>query len=164
MEQWSQSSGSNVIPRRARPGLAGLRPHMGLGFSFYGLRARRRHLVVLGIVVEQEGLPTDSSTQQCLNSTTRRRKWDSPRGVVGCRSRSCFSHLVVLGIVVEQERLSLVVPPSQHLRANTGEKTGLLIRKHEHFTPSRKMRRDVRAVTARNHPEGRFYPMERLGL
>ena len=25
--QWSQSSGSNVIPRRARPGLAGLRPH-----------------------------------------------------------------------------------------------------------------------------------------
>jgi len=26
-EQWSQSSGSNVIPRRARPGLAGLRPH-----------------------------------------------------------------------------------------------------------------------------------------
>ena len=27
MEQWSQSSGSNVIPRRARPGLAGLRPH-----------------------------------------------------------------------------------------------------------------------------------------
>jgi len=27
MEQWSQSSGSNVIERRARPGLAGLRPH-----------------------------------------------------------------------------------------------------------------------------------------
>jgi len=26
IEQWSQSSGSNVIPRRARPGLAGLRP------------------------------------------------------------------------------------------------------------------------------------------
>ena len=25
--QWSQGSGSNVIPRRARPGLAGLRPH-----------------------------------------------------------------------------------------------------------------------------------------
>ena len=29
IEQWSQSSGSNVIPRRARPGLAGPRPHMG---------------------------------------------------------------------------------------------------------------------------------------
>ena len=28
VEQWSQSSGSNVIPRRARPGLAGLRPHI----------------------------------------------------------------------------------------------------------------------------------------
>ena len=28
IEQWSQSSGSNVIPRRARPGLAGLRPHI----------------------------------------------------------------------------------------------------------------------------------------
>ena len=27
IEQWSQSSGSNVIPRRAGPGLAGLRPH-----------------------------------------------------------------------------------------------------------------------------------------
>jgi len=27
IEQWNQSSGSNVIPRRARPGLAGLRPH-----------------------------------------------------------------------------------------------------------------------------------------
>ena len=27
IEQWSQISGSNVIPRRARPGLAGLRPH-----------------------------------------------------------------------------------------------------------------------------------------
>ena len=27
VEQWSQSSGSNVILRRARPGLAGLRPH-----------------------------------------------------------------------------------------------------------------------------------------
>ena len=27
IEQWSQSSGSNVIPRRARPDLAGLRPH-----------------------------------------------------------------------------------------------------------------------------------------
>jgi len=27
IEQWSQSSGSNVIPRRARPGLAGIRPH-----------------------------------------------------------------------------------------------------------------------------------------
>jgi len=26
-EQWSQSSGSNVISGRARPGLAGLRPH-----------------------------------------------------------------------------------------------------------------------------------------
>jgi hypothetical protein len=25
-EQWSQSSGPNVVPRRARPGLAGLRP------------------------------------------------------------------------------------------------------------------------------------------
>ena len=29
IEQWSQSSGSNVIPRRARPGSAGLRPHNG---------------------------------------------------------------------------------------------------------------------------------------
>ena len=26
--------------------------------------------------------------------------------------------------------------------------------------PARKMRRDVRALTARNHPEGRFYPMQ----
>ena len=27
IEQWSQSSGSNIIPKRARPGLAGPRPH-----------------------------------------------------------------------------------------------------------------------------------------
>ena len=30
VEQWSQSSGSNVIPRWARPGLPGLRPHTSL--------------------------------------------------------------------------------------------------------------------------------------
>ena len=28
IEQWNQSSGSKVIPRRARPGLAGLSPHI----------------------------------------------------------------------------------------------------------------------------------------
>jgi len=33
IEQWGQSSGSNDIPRRARPGLAGLRPHRGGGLS-----------------------------------------------------------------------------------------------------------------------------------
>ena len=31
IEQWSQSRGFNVIPRRARPGLDGLRPHTGGG-------------------------------------------------------------------------------------------------------------------------------------
>ena len=30
VEQWSQSSDSNVIPRRARAGLAGLRPHISV--------------------------------------------------------------------------------------------------------------------------------------
>jgi len=39
-----------------------------------------------------------------------------------------------------------------------GEGAGLLIRNHDHFTPAREMRRDVRALTARNHPKGRFYP------
>ena len=29
-------------------------------------------------------------------------------------------------------------------------KAGLLIRKHDHYTPARKMRRDVRALTATN--------------
>ena len=29
IEQWIQSSGYNVIPRQARPGLAGLGPHRG---------------------------------------------------------------------------------------------------------------------------------------
>ena len=33
IEQWSQSSGSNVIPMRARPGLAGLRPHKNVHLS-----------------------------------------------------------------------------------------------------------------------------------
>jgi len=45
-----------------------------------------------------------------------------------------------------------------------GGKAGLVIRKHDHFTPARKMRRDVRALTARNHSEGRVYPMERHAL
>ena len=39
-----------------------------------------------------------------------------------------------------------------------GGKAGSFILKHDHFTPARKMRRDVRALTTRNHPEGRFYP------
>jgi hypothetical protein len=33
IEQWGQSSGANVIPRRARSGLAGLRPHTVSSFS-----------------------------------------------------------------------------------------------------------------------------------
>jgi len=43
----------------------------------------------------------------------------------------------------------------------TGGESSLLIRKHDHYTLARKMRRDVRA-TARNHPEGRLYHMELL--
>ena len=31
VEQWSNSGGSNVIPRQARPSLAVLRAHMGVG-------------------------------------------------------------------------------------------------------------------------------------
>jgi len=34
------------------------------------------------------------------------------------------------------------------------EKAGSVIRKHDHLMPSREMRRDVRAPTARNHPFG----------
>jgi len=45
-----------------------------------------------------------------------------------------------------------------------GGKARLLIRKYDHFTPAREMRRDVRALTARNHPEGRYYPMQRHAL
>jgi len=45
-----------------------------------------------------------------------------------------------------------------------GGGSGLLIRKHDHFTRARKMRRDVRALTARHYPEGRFYPMRRHAL
>ena len=37
-----------------------------------------------------------------------------------------------------------------------GVKAGSLVRKHDHYTPARKMRRDVRALRARNHPEGQF--------
>jgi len=42
-------------------------------------------------------------------------------------------------------------------------KAGLLIRKHDHYTPARKTRRDVRVNSPYNcsHPEGRFYPMGR---
>jgi len=38
-----------------------------------------------------------------------------------------------------------------------GGKAGSLIRKHDHSKPARKMRRDVRALTARNHPEGGYW-------
>ena len=46
----------------------------------------------------------------------------------------------------------------------TGGKSGLLICKHDRLTRARKMRRDVRALTARNHPEGRFGSMSRHAL
>jgi hypothetical protein len=37
-------------------------------------------------------------------------------------------------------------------------------RRDNHFTPAREMRRDVRALTVRNHPEGRYYPLKRHAL
>jgi len=38
-----------------------------------------------------------------------------------------------------------------------GEKAGLLIRKHDHHTPLREIRRGIRALTAHNRPEGRYF-------
>ena len=35
-----------------------------------------------------------------------------------------------------------------------GGEACLLIRKHDHYTPARKTRRDVRALTSRNRPKG----------
>ena len=46
------------------------------------------------------------------------------------------------------------VPRAQRETFEEGGEACLLIRKHDHYTPARKMRRDVRALTARNHPEG----------
>jgi len=43
-----------------------------------------------------------------------------------------------------------------------GGKAGSLIRKHVPYTPARRMRRDVRALTSRNHPDWRCYPMRRV--
>ena len=37
-----------------------------------------------------------------------------------------------------------------------GGKAGSSIRKHDHYTPTRQTRRDVRATKARDHPGGRF--------
>ena len=45
-----------------------------------------------------------------------------------------------------------------------GGGVGSSIRKHDHYTPARKIRRDVRDLTARNHPKERFNPMERHAL
>ena len=39
---------------------------------------------------------------------------------------------------------------------STGGKAGLSIRKHDHFTPAREMRRDIKALAARERPEGRY--------
>jgi len=44
IEQWCQSNGSNVIPRLAGPGLAGLRPHWGSRGAM-----PRRHLCMMSI-------------------------------------------------------------------------------------------------------------------
>ena len=46
----------------------------------------------------------------------------------------------------------------------TGGKAGSLICKHDHLTPARKMRRDVRALKVRDHHERRFYPTGRHAL
>jgi len=55
IEQWSQSSGSNVISRRARPRLAGLRPHKEKTFGVYlddvPVHALRAVVVILENVV-----------------------------------------------------------------------------------------------------------------
>ena len=58
IEQWSHASGSNVIPRRACPGLAGLWPHTTLeqgacraeeAFERPGEAARQREGSVTGV-------------------------------------------------------------------------------------------------------------------
>ena len=64
------------------------------------------------------------------------------------------------------EHLLLSRYPSQRGEGWRGEQlirrgAGLVIRKHDHCTPARKMRPDGRALTARSHPEGRFNPMKR---
>jgi len=40
------------------------------------------------------------------------------------------------------------------VRLTSWGKVGSLIRKHDNFTPARKMRRNVRGLTALDHPEG----------
>ena len=52
-------------------------------------------------------------------------------------------------------------PKSASTRPIMGGKAGLLIRKHDHFTPTREIRRHVRAL-ARNRPGGRYCPLARL--
>ena len=47
-------------------------------------------------------------------------------------------------------------PPPLSLSPSRGGKPGLLIGKYDHFTPARKMRRDVR-LTASQHPEVRLF-------
>ena len=51
--------------------------------------------------------------------------------------------------------LSAVPAHNGHLRG----KTVFLIHNHDHLTPAREVRRDVRALKARNNPEGQYYPM-----
>ena len=63
--------------------------------------------------------------------------------VLGSGFRVLGSGFRVLGLGFRVQRVGLRVE-------------GALIRKRGHFTPARKMRRDVRALTARNHPEGRW--------
>ena len=61
----------------------------------------------------------------------------------------CALHLHVELIGVAERRFL-----SQRLWQ--GKNAGLLSRKHDHFTPARRMRRDVRALTARTQGLDRF--------
>ena len=58
-EKWSQSSGCNIIPRRARPGLAGLRPHTTLRTmtARYHLSYDNRRRIPFVYEIHQRGLP-----------------------------------------------------------------------------------------------------------
>ena len=84
---------------------------------------------------------------------------------VGCVLRNsgvCAPELD--GFVVGWDR---VLPPRDHadmpvLAPARGEKAGFLIRKHNHFTPTREIRRGTRALTARD-PTGARRRCEYLG-
>ena len=76
IEQWSQSSGPDVILRRARPGLVGLRPHTQHESWVVGMQVTPDEVGVLGNcaeVLHQRAMQQHANVTKVALQSERRR-------------------------------------------------------------------------------------------